>query len=217
MRIVAVLTLLALFGTTAVVAQQPAQASTHEPSVTMIGPHPPVSSLQELWDRTPVVVLVAVRNALRPQVERGQIVTRFQIAEVMEVFKDTNDLLKGARQIRLKQYGGTAFDGEREVRTNFIADPLPVGSEAVLFLTPLDGGKAFEVPYGNTGIFAVTDKTAMTLSVKRTARHMPEFGGRSEISKDELVNIFRTQKQSNRWLGYPGMSGSFGCVRNEVT
>lgn len=165
----------------------------NQPSTVIIGPPPPLSSLQQLWDRTPVVVVATVQNTLPPHLERGQIVVRFQIFEVNAVLKDKDQLLTAKRSIRVKQYGGTAVVDGREFRTNFIADPLADGTQAILFLTPLEGGAAFEVPYGATGTFPI-DKNANTVPIHQTARRLPEFSGRRDVAKDELIALLRNLK-----------------------
>jgi hypothetical protein len=187
---VVVVLFIALAAASIVLTAQRQSAAGHQPSVAIIGPPPPLSSLQQLWDRTPVVVLATVQNTLPPHLERGQIVVRFQMFDVNAVLKDKDLLVTGKQRLRVKQYGGTTVVDGREFRTTFIADPLPDGTQAILFLTPLDGGATFEVLYGATGTFPV-DKNANTIRIHQTARRLPEFGGRGEVAKDELIALLR--------------------------
>lgn len=190
MKTFTILTIYSLLAFPVFSAGQPPSQDIPDPSVTFIGPHPPLANLKELWDKTSVVVLATVQNSLSPQVEDGRIVTRFQIFDIREVLKDERNLLASVRRIRVKQYGGTVSVGGRDIVTNFIADPLPVGAEAILFLSSLEAANTYEIPYGATGTFPV-DRATGAVSIGASASRMPELRGRRTINKDELIAKLR--------------------------
>lgn len=159
------------------------------PRPTFIGPPLPISSLQQLWSRTPVVVLATAFETMPAQLHGG-IAVQPQFFEVDEVLKDPSEALKGKR-IRVHHLSGSVVaGGEEHVTKSDAARPPAAGQQAVLFLAP-ETGNAFVIPYGNGGLFAVTDKATETIAITGHALAFPEFSGRPTIAKADLLQLLR--------------------------
>lgn len=190
MRAISITTCWLLVATAVLARQGQPPTERPQPTVAYIGLSLPVTSLRELWDKTPIVVVGAVQNTLPPQVERD-LVMRLQIFDIKEVLKDDLGVLTGSRRVTVKLYGGTVTVAGRDFITTFPVLPPDIGGEAILFLSPIDGTKTFEIPHGAEGFFPLKEHTTDIFSVGTASSRLPEFSGRREIGKGELIARLR--------------------------
>jgi hypothetical protein len=184
-----------------------AAAAQEKPQLTVIGPPRPVASLKHLWDRTPVVVLATAREPLEAQLAPDGLVFRFQPFDIEEIFKDSQRSVLGETRVLVRQYGGTVRVEGRDFITPYTDTAVGALEQAVLFLAPFTGqhplqavgspapvARMFMVPGGSYGILPITGKARDLVSISATASKLPEFAGRRQVRKDELLATLRQFK-----------------------
>jgi hypothetical protein len=152
-------------------------------------------SLDEMWERTPVIVRAKVVASGRATVAAGEeAVHRPHILELIEVLRDSSGSLDPGKRVRVLQYGGTAdLNGKLVSTVNSMSRLFEVGDEVVLFLDAERKDASFSLRFGGAGAFWLGDnkESLEIITVPTAVRRMEVFKGRSQIQKAELLGLFR--------------------------
>jgi hypothetical protein len=154
-------------------------------------PLPP--SIPELVAVVDLVIFGRTVASSGPQIELGEanreLVRRYDQVEILERLNGVPPPGQSGR-IMLRQAGGTAQVGGRQVTEPIIQKHLEQGQSAILVLRKLPNRPhIYYVAYGPSGILFVDKKNMVGLPPQM--QRMNEFLNRTHIPLDELLGLFR--------------------------
>jgi hypothetical protein len=159
-----------------------------QPKITFVDAAPPPATLRAMVNAVACVVHARVEKVGLPAANpaTGATVSRRIDMRVLQALRGCPILQS---PISVVHIGGSVDVSGTTVQTyGPIQRQFQVGNEAVLFLMPAKQKDAFNVIFGEAGVFWAADDGA-SFSLPYAIRKYDEFGGRSTIPRAELWDI----------------------------
>ena len=173
--------------------QQDPQRPQPSEGLTIVDYMPPPATLEQLWDKTPIVLRGRTLRSTVRAVPVGSVRVRpstVHTVEVLEVLKNTSVFgVSAGGEIEVNQPGGTIQKNGRTITAHTTNFPVfRNGHELIFFLTPSRETTGFSVPYGPAGAYLVEGEQVLIPTI---TSHYAAFRGLSKMPKDAFQTLLR--------------------------